>query len=99
MGRCCCSFEHGGHHARDGQALDWPNADGQGRPGQDAASCAKAAAGSATGRRGVVQSGNSSRSTRVVSRPAWAGLIPRPDARLGQGDPSHSMQVIEGCAG
>lgn len=54
MGRCCCSFEHGEHHARDGQALDWPNADGQGRPGQDAASRAKAAAGSAVGRWAVV---------------------------------------------
>ena len=50
MGGCRCGFEYGEHHARDGQALDRPNADGQGRPGQDAASCAEASSGSAMDR-------------------------------------------------
>ena len=74
MGGCCCGFEYGEHHARDGQALDRPNADGQGRPGQDAASCAETSSGSAMDRRGVVHSSSSSRPTRVASHPAWVGL-------------------------
>ena len=92
MGRCCCSFEYGWHHARNGQALDWPNAGGQDRPDQSAASCANASSTTAMGKRRIIRFNGPPRFTRMASHPVWAELMHnqlwRMDQRPGVCQPS-----------
>ena len=75
MDRCCRSFEYGGHHARNGQALDWLNAGGQDRPTQSVASCANTSATTAMGEQKIVRFSGPPRFTRMALHPVWAELM------------------------